>query len=126
MATYLGIDVGTSGTKTLLMDARARVLATATASHGLSTPKPGWSEQDPDEWWSATVQATRAVLRKAKVRGSQVSAVSFSGQMHGLVVTDGAGKVLRPSIIWNDARTAPQAAYIERRVGGRDKLIELT
>ena len=125
MAYYLGIDVGTSGTKTLLMDARARVLATATAAHSLSAPKPGWSEQDPDEWWSATVQATRAVLRKAKVKGSQVSAVSFSGQMHGLVVTDGAGKVLRPSIIWNDARTAAQAAYIERKVGGRDKLIEL-
>ncbi|MHC4982469.1 MAG: xylulokinase [Planctomycetota bacterium] len=125
MAYYLGIDIGTSGTKALIMDARARVLATATAEHGISAPKPGWSEQDPAEWWSATVKATRGVVRKAKIDGRQVAGIGLSGQMHGLVITNGAGKCLRPSIIWNDQRTAAQAAYIEQRVGGRKNLIKL-
>ncbi|HUS47630.1 MAG TPA: xylulokinase [Phycisphaerae bacterium] len=125
MAYYLGIDVGTSGTKALIMDARARVLATATAEHGISAPRPGWSEQNPEEWWSATVKATRAVVSKARIDGKQVAGIGLSGQMHGLVITDGAGNCLRPSIIWNDQRTAPQAAYIESAVGGRDKLIAL-
>jgi xylulokinase len=125
MAYYLGIDIGTSGTKALIMDARAKVLATATSEHGIRAPKPGWSEQDPDEWWSATLKATRAVIRKARINGKQVAGIGLSGQMHGLVITDGSGKCLRPSIIWNDQRTAPQAAQIEQAVGGRANLINL-
>jgi len=125
MAYYLGIDIGTSGTKALLMNAKAKVLATATAEHGIFAPKPGWSEQDPDGWWSATVKATRAVVRKARINARQIKAVSFSGQMHGLVITDKAGKVLRRSLIWNDQRTGKQCADIERAVGGRKKLIQL-
>ncbi len=125
MAYYLGIDIGTSGTKALVMDARARVKATAMAEHGIFSPKPGWSEQDPDEWWGATCKATRAAVKKAGIDGRQIKAVSFSGQMHGLVITDGAGKVLRRSLIWNDQRTAKQCADIERAVGGRKKLIAL-
>ena len=125
MAYYLGIDVGTSGTKALVMSARAKVLATATADHGISAPRPGWSEQDPEDWWKATVRATRAVLRKAGIKGGQVKGIGLSGQMHGLVITDGAGRCLRPSLIWNDQRTAAEAAEIERKVGGRKKLIRL-
>jgi len=125
MAYYLGIDIGTSGTKALIMDAKAKVLATATAEHSIFAPKPGWSEQDPDEWWSATIQATRAVIEKAQIDGKQVKGIGFSGQMHGLVITDAAGKVLRRSLIWNDSRTAAQCGQIEKKVGGRKKLIQL-
>jgi len=125
MACYLGIDVGTSGTKSLIMDARAKVLAAATAEYGVSAPRPGWSEQDPDDWWAATIKATRAVMRKAKIDGRKIAGVGLSGQMHGLVITDAAGRPLRPSIIWNDQRTAGQARQIEQAVGGRKNLIKL-
>ncbi len=125
MGYYLGIDIGTSGTKALIMDAKARVLATATSEHGISAPKPGWSEQDPDEWWSATVKATKAVIKKAGIDGKKIDGIGLSGQMHGLVITDDAGKPLRPSIIWNDQRTARQAEQIESKVGGAKKLISL-
>ena len=125
MANYLGIDVGTSGTKALVMNARGRVLATATGEHEIAAPKPLWSEQDPRNWWDATCKAVRAVVRKAKISGKQISGVGLSGQMHGLVITDDAGRPLRPSIIWNDQRTARQAAEIEKTVGGRKQLIRL-
>jgi len=125
MAYYLGIDVGTSGTKTLLMDPDGKVLATYTAPHTVQTPRPGWSEQDPDEWWAATVKATRAVVAKAKIDARQVAGIGLSGQMHGLVITDAAGRPLRPSLIWNDQRTAAQAREIEGTVGGRRALIRL-
>ncbi len=125
MRYYLGIDVGTSGTKALLMDDRAGVRATATSPHEVQTPRPAWSEQAPEQWWQAACKATRAVLVEAGVAGSDVAGVGFSGQMHGLVLTDADGAVLRPSIIWNDQRTAEQAEQIERTVGGRKKLIGL-
>jgi xylulokinase len=125
MACFLGIDVGTSGTKALLMEPSGRVLATATAPHELSSPRPGWSEQDGDNWWAATVQAVRAVVGRAGVDGKTVAAIGLSGQMHGLVITDGAGRPLRPAIIWNDQRSAAEAAQIERRVGGKGRLIAL-
>ncbi len=125
MAYYLGIDVGTSGTKTLLMDPKGKVLATATGDHTVQTPKPGYSEQDPEQWWSATVKATRAVIRKAKVDGKKIAAIGFSGQMHGLVCLDKAGEVIRPSIIWNDQRTAEQCRFITEKAGGARKLIQM-
>jgi xylulokinase len=108
------------------MDADARVLATATCEHEVLSPKPGWSEQDPDVWWQATVDAVRQVVSKAGVQAAQIVSIGFSGQMHGLVITDEQGRPLRPSLIWNDQRTGDQAAQIEQKVGGRDKLIELT
>ena len=125
MACYLGIDVGTSGTKALLVDNSAAVLATATGAHEISSPRPGWSEQDPANWWQATVQAVRGVVAKAGVDGRSIAAVGLSGQMHGLVITDSSGSPLRAAIIWNDQRSAAQAQQIERKVGGRRKLISL-
>jgi xylulokinase len=125
MGYYLGIDVGTSGTKALIMNAKGKVLATATAEHPISAPKPGWSEQHPDHWWGSTVKATRMVIKKASIKGTAVKGIGFSGQMHGLVITDANGKPLRPSLIWNDQRTAKEAAEIEAAVGGRSKLIKL-
>ncbi len=125
MAYYLGIDIGTSGTKALIMDARARVLGTGTGDHSVQAPKPGWSEQDPQEWWAATIKATRSAIRKSKINPKKIAGIGLSGQMHGLVITNGAGRPLRSSIIWNDQRTAPQAAQIEAAVGGKRKLIGL-
>ncbi|MEN6506081.1 MAG: xylulokinase [Planctomycetaceae bacterium] len=125
MQYFLGIDVGTSGTKSLIMDARAKVLATATAEHPIYAPKPGWSEQKPEQWWDSTVASVRVVIKKAKIDAKSIAAIGFSGQMHGLVITDAAGKVLRPSLIWNDQRTAVEAGEIEAAVGGKKNLIKL-
>jgi len=128
MSYLLGIDIGTSGTKTLLCDEVGRVLATATAEHDVSSPKPGWSEQDPDQWWTATCDATGQVLRKAGADGKQVKGIGLSGQMHGLVLVDDADpqsvKPLRPALLWNDQRTVEQVAEIEAAAGGREALIQ--
>ncbi|MDP7162340.1 MAG: xylulokinase [Phycisphaerae bacterium] len=125
MTYYLGIDVGTSGTRALVMDARCRVRAAATAAHGISAPRPGWSEQAPADWWRTVVRATRAAIAKAGIAGKQVGCIGLSGQMHGLVITDAAGRPLRPSIIWNDQRTAVEARQIEQAVGGPRALVRL-
>jgi len=125
MAYFLGIDVGTSGTKALVMTAAGEVRSTATAPHSVSTPRPGWSEQDPRQWWQATAKAVRAAIAKAGIGGKSIAGVGLSGQMHGLVITDDAGAPLRPSLIWNDQRTAREAADIEQTVGGKRKLIRL-
>ncbi|MGH7176195.1 MAG: FGGY family carbohydrate kinase, partial [Tepidisphaeraceae bacterium] len=125
MACLLGIDIGTSATKTLICDPRGRVLATATAEHPISSPKPGWSEQDPQDWWNATCRATHAALGKARIGGAQVGAIGLSGQMHGSVFLDGKQRVLRPAILWNDQRTADECAEIEAKAGGRRRLIAL-
>lgn len=125
MAYLLGIDIGTSGTKTLVCDHRGRVKATAMVGHDITSPQPGWSEQDPLQWWAATCKATKAVLRKSKVRSDQVSAVGLSGQMHGSVFLADGIDPLRPALLWNDQRTADECADIEARVGGRRKLINM-
>jgi xylulokinase len=125
MPHLLGIDIGTSGTKTLVCDEDGKVLATAMAEHPISSPKPGWSEQDPEDWWQATMTATKAVQKKAKLKGSDVGGVGLSGQMHGSVFLGDGPKALRPALLWNDQRTAEQCAEIESKAGGREALIEL-
>jgi xylulokinase len=125
MAHLLGIDIGTSGTKTLVCDADGKVIATATAEHPISSPRPGWSEQDPEDWWQSTIAATRAVLRKAKVKGADVGGIGLSGQMHGSVFLADGDKALRPALLWNDQRTAEQCVEIEAKAGGRAALIDL-
>src|SRR5437762_1457244 len=125
MPHLLGIDIGTSGTKTLICDERGKVLATATAEHDISSPRPGWSEQDPQEWWDATCKATRAVLKKAKVKPTDIGGIGLSGQMHGSVFLGDGDKPLRPALLWNDQRTAEECAEIESKAGGREALIEL-
>jgi len=119
--SFLGIDIGTSGTKALVLSPDGKVLATAESPHRMLTPKPGWTEQDPAEWWSASVKASRAALKKAKVK--EVRAIGLSGQMHGSTFLDASGKVLRPALLWNDQRTAVQCAQIEEKAGGRAALI---
>ena len=123
MPHLLGIDIGTSGTKTLVCDERGRVIATAMAEHAIYHPKPGYSEQKPEDWWQATITATKAVLKKAKLKVGDIGGLGLSGQMHGSVFLDKKGKVIRPALLWNDQRTAEECADIEQAVGGREKLI---
>lgn len=125
MAYYLGIDIGTSGTKSLLIDQSGKVLAEATANYPLSTPKPLWTEQNPEDWWTATKQTIKAVLKKSKVKGSEVRAIGLSGQMHGSVFLNAKGTVIRPALLWNDQRTVAECDEITKRAGGRDKLIAM-
>ena len=125
MPHLLGIDVGTSGTKSLLLAPDGTVAATATVGHSLQTPRPGWTEQDPDEWWDATRKSVAACLKKAGLGAGDVAAVGFSGQMHGSVFLDAGGKVLRPALLWNDQRTAKQSQEVLDRAGGPGRMIEL-
>jgi xylulokinase len=121
----LGIDVGTGGSKALLIDAAGAVRASALTGYPLSTPRPLWSEQDPDQWWSATVTSIRAVLETAGVSPANVAAVGLTGQMHGLVLLDGEDRVLRPAILWNDQRTGDECREIHDRLGA-DTVIRTT
>ena len=121
----LGIDIGTSGTKTLLIDDAGVALASATHEYPLSTPRPGWAEQDPRHWWEATQITIRAVLKKAGLSGDAVTGVGLSGQMHGSVFLDEANQVIRPALLWCDQRTAAQCEWITNTVGA-ERVIELT
>jgi xylulokinase len=121
-AATLGIDVGTSALKGILLDTDGRVLASASADYPLLTPHPGWSEQDPNAWWTACGRVCRALLAKVEV---DVIGVGLSGQMHGSTFLDAHGEVIRPALLWNDARTGAECAEIERRVGRRE-LIRIT
>ena len=125
MSIYLGIDIGTSGTKTLAMNARGKILAQATAIYPCYHPRPMWSEQDPEDWWQATVKTVRAVVKKAKLKPADVRAIGLSGQMHGSVFLDKNNRVVRRALLWNDQRTAAECAEIEQRAGGRKQLIEM-
>src|SRR5690242_6241078 len=112
MAYLLGIDIGTSGTKTLLIEESGKVVASATDTYPLSTPKPLWAEQDPADWWNATVSTIRTVLLKSGVDASEVKDIGLSGQMHGAAFLDENNQVLRPSILWCDQRTGAECDWI--------------
>jgi xylulokinase len=114
----VGLDVGTTGVKALALSPDGDVVARAEETYGLSTPKPGWAEQDPDDWWRAAEQALAGL-------GGGTTSIGLSGQMHGLVVLDDRERVLRPAILWNDQRTEAECAEIEDRVG-LSRLIQLT
>jgi len=114
----LGIDLGTTAVKALLIDEAGQTLASATVEYPLSVPQPLWSEQDPADWWRGSVEAIRQVLGKAGIPGTAVRGIGLSGQMHGLTVLDQDGCVLRPAILWNDQRTAAQCELMMERVGG--------
>ena len=126
MAKLLGIDVGTGGTRALLIDETGRVLASRTAEHKpFASPQTGWAEQDPLDWWQACCEAVRQLLSASATPSSQIAAVGFSGQMHGAVLLDSAGAPLRPSLIWCDQRTAEEARDLTQRIG-QDQLIAWT
>ncbi|MCA9125884.1 MAG: xylulokinase [Planctomycetales bacterium] len=125
MAYTIGVDIGTSGTKSLLIDPDGNILAESSSSYGVSMPKPLWTEQDPEDWWTATVKTIRAVVKQARAKPSDVKAIGLSGQMHGSVFLDKAGKVIRPALLWNDQRTFDECEEITRLAGGRENLIRM-
>jgi xylulokinase len=125
MGIYLGIDVGTSGTKTLAIREDGQIVASATAEYPLDSPKPGWSEQNPADWWQAAVRTVKQVLKAGKIKPADVAGIGLSGQMHGSVFLDRDHNVIRPALLWNDQRTAAQCAEIEAKAGGRKKLINM-
>ena len=124
---FLGIDVGTGGTRALLIDRSGKVLASHSAEHApISSPHIGWAEQEPDDWWRAAQQAILGALNNAAYEGhtSPVEAIGLTGQMHGCVMLDSDGKVLRPALIWCDQRTQPQCDWLTGKIG-YERLIEL-
>jgi xylulokinase len=125
MSVTLGIDIGTSGTKALAVDRRGAILASALETYPCYFPKPLWSEQDPEDWWQATIRAVRKTMGKARIKPADVKAIGLSGQMHGSVFLDRNDRVIRRAILWNDQRTAAECAEMEDRVGGRANLIKL-
>src|SRR5262245_27099102 len=116
--TLVGLDVGTSGVKAIAIDGSGAVVAKAEEAYPLATPRPGWAEQDPEDWWLATQRALEAL-------DVDRQSIGFSGQMHGLVALGGDDRVLRPAILWNDQRTAAECAEIEDAVGF-ERLVSLT
>src|SRR5690606_4131651 len=107
---FIGIDVSTTASKALVIDANGQIIASQGYPHELSTPRPLWSEQDPQNWWDATLRALRAVLEK--VPADQIGAIGLTGQMHGLTALDAQGEVLRPAILWNDQRSGAQCEAV--------------
>lgn len=125
MAYLIGVDLGTSGTKTVLFAEDGSVVASCTIEYPLYQPQNGWAEQDPLDWWNAVCGTTKAVIAKAGISASEIKGVGLSGQMHGLVMLDKSGNVLRKSIIWCDQRTAKECDEITQKVGA-ENLIKIT
>src|SRR5271169_1984935 len=127
---FLGIDVGTGGTRAVVGDKAGKVIASASSEHQpFRAPHPGWAEQDPEDWWRATQEAINGAISAAVhavgEAGAKIEAVGLTGQMHGAVMLDAAGRVLRPSLIWCDQRTDAQCDWLHEKIG-RERLIELT
>jgi xylulokinase len=121
----LALDVSTTATKAVVVEAGGRILGVASSEYGFEVPRPGLSEQDPAIWWTAAVEAIGTVLTETGLGGADIEGVGLTGQMHGLVLLDAAGTVLRPAILWNDQRTGSQCDAIRQAIG-RERLIEIT
>ena len=112
---YIGVDLGTSSVKLVLMDETGKIHGTATREYPLYFPQPGWSEQKPEDWYSEAITGLKELLKD--VDKSQVAGISFGGQMHGLVILDENDDVIRPAILWNDGRTQKQVDYLNNEIG---------
>jgi xylulokinase len=124
-AALLGLDVGTGGTRAVIVDHDGAVVASATAAHApFTSPRPAWAEQEPADWWQAAQRAVREVLARWDHDAQDIAAIGLSGQMHGAVLLDGQGQVVRPALIWCDQRTAAECRWLEETLGAR--LLELT
>ena len=122
----LGVDVGTGGTRALIINEQGRVIGSATEEHApFASPQIGWAEQAPDDWWRASGVAIRKALIGANLTGSDIACVGFSGQMHGAVMLDEKDQVVRPALIWCDVRTEPQCDFLNQKLGA-ERLIQLT
>ena len=122
----IGLDIGTSGAKCILVDDAGVVIASSTQEYPLYTPKPGWAEQDPKDWWDAVVRGLKVILPKSGVDLADIAGVSYSGQMHGLVALDENNEVIRPAILWCDQRTQAQCDWITEKAGGLEGLLTYT
>jgi xylulokinase len=123
---FLGMDVGTGGTRAVVVDASGKMISGASSEHApFRTPYPGWAEQDPEDWWRAAQDAIRKALAAAPEPRQPIAAIGLTGQMHGAVMLDENGQVLRPSLIWCDTRTQPECDWLTERIG-YERLIELT
>ncbi|HEX3969599.1 MAG TPA: xylulokinase [Edaphobacter sp.] len=122
----LGVDVGTGGTRAVLIDRSGGVVATFASEHAaVKSQHIGWAEQDPEDWWRAAREAIAGAMAASELTGAEIEAVGLTGQMHGCVMLDAAGKVLRPALIWCDQRTQPQCDWLTEKIGF-ERLIELT
>ena len=123
---FLGMDVGTGGTRAVIVDETGKLISGASSPHApFRTPHPGWAEQDPEDWWRAAQDAIRKALAAAPELRQPVAAIGLTGQMHGAVMLDENGQVLRPSLIWCDTRTQPECDWLTQKIG-YERLIELT
>ncbi|GAB4138756.1 MAG: xylulokinase [Planctomycetaceae bacterium] len=125
MSVFLGIDIGTSGTKTLAIREDGTILASVNATYPLIVEQSGWSEQRPEDWWQATVQTVKDVVAQGAFTAADIAGIGLSGQMHGSVFLDENQDVIRPAILWNDQRTQKECEEIEAAAGGRKQLIEM-
>lgn len=123
MSFFIGVDVGTSGTKALIINLKGNVIASATNEYQMFSPKPTWTEQNPDDWWYATKKSIKSVA--SEVNKDEIKGIGLTGQMHGLVALDKFTKVIRPCILWNDQRTVKECEEITTKIGF-NKLIEIT
>jgi len=112
MDYLLGIDIGTSGTKGVLMDREGKIYARAGREYSIDIPQPGWAEQNPKMWWEATIQVIREIIKESKVNPKQVRGIGLSGQMYGTVFLDKNLQPFRPAIIWADQRSSSQCEFI--------------
>ena len=123
---FMGIDVGTGGTRAVVVDAAGKLMGSASSEHApFRAEHPGWAEQDPEDWWRATIEAIHGALAAAPDPTEEIAALALTGQMHGAVLLDENGAVLRPSLIWCDTRTQPECDWLTEKIG-YEKLIELT
>ncbi|ULL14649.1 xylulokinase [Paenibacillus sp. H1-7] len=120
MSYFLGIDLGTSAVKCILVDDQGNVKASHSVEYPLLQPQPGWAEQHPEDWWNGTAACIRQLLDKAAVSGSQVAGIGLSGQMHGSVFLDRELRVIRPALLWCDQRTAAECEWIESTIGAKE------
>lgn len=125
MRYLLGIDIGTSGTKTVLFDEKGNVISSKSEEYPLSQPQNGWAEQNPAHWWTATKNTVKDVVKTSGVNKKDIVSIGLSGQMHGLVMLDEKNEVIRPAILWCDGRTTSQCKEIEEIIG-KERLIEIT
>ncbi len=125
MAFLIGIDVGTSSAKAVLIDESGEVVNTVAPEYDFQTPKPLWAESDPEDWWQATIQSIKRLIEGQNIGASNIAGLGLTGQMHGLVLLDKEGKVLRPCIMWNDQRSGSQCESITNKIGA-EKVLELT
>ncbi len=122
----IGIDIGTSGAKCILTDEQGAVAASSTQEYPLYTPRPGWAEQHPSDWWEAVKQGLAAILSKAGIAKGDLAGVGFSGQMHGLVALDKDCRVIRPAFLWCDQRSQPQCDRLIEKAGGIERMLDYT